>query len=193
MMDQCPSLEETPPKNLLSSATPSSTHKEVLLAHREIAPSTAKKSFHQEPNWCCDLGLLSLCNLENRSASFKPSVFVMAPSDDYHTNNIKENHAIGQIGLAINSSSLTLKENILVIQLCPVLRPHGLCSPPGSSIHEILQARIVEWVAIPFSRGFSQPRDPTGSPALLEIQLPFEPSGKPSSILNWSSDPDEES
>ena len=35
------------------------------------------------------------------------------------------------------------------------------CSPPGSSDHNILQARILEWVAIPFSRGYSQPRDRT--------------------------------
>ena len=35
------------------------------------------------------------------------------------------------------------------------------CSPPGSSVHGILQARILEWVAIPFSRGSSQPRDQT--------------------------------
>ena len=35
------------------------------------------------------------------------------------------------------------------------------CSPPGSSIHGILQARILEWVAIPFSRGSSQSRDRT--------------------------------
>ena len=34
-------------------------------------------------------------------------------------------------------------------------------SPPGSSGHGILQARILEWVAIPFSRGSSQPRDQT--------------------------------
>ena len=33
------------------------------------------------------------------------------------------------------------------------------CSPPGSSLHGILQARILEWVAIPFSRGPSPPRD----------------------------------
>ena len=33
------------------------------------------------------------------------------------------------------------------------------CSTPGSSVHEILQARILEWVAIPFSRGSSWPRD----------------------------------
>ena len=35
------------------------------------------------------------------------------------------------------------------------------CSPPGSSVHGIFQARILEWVAIPFSRGSSQPRDQT--------------------------------
>ena len=35
------------------------------------------------------------------------------------------------------------------------------CSPPGSSVHGILQARILEWVAIPSYRGSSQPRDRT--------------------------------
>jgi len=35
------------------------------------------------------------------------------------------------------------------------------CSPPGSSIYGILQARILEWVAILISRGSSQPRDQT--------------------------------
>ena len=35
------------------------------------------------------------------------------------------------------------------------------CSPSGSSVHGILQARILEWVAIPFSRRSSWPRDPT--------------------------------
>ena len=40
------------------------------------------------------------------------------------------------------------------------LQLHGL-SPPGSSVHGILQARVLEWVAIPFSRASSQPRDPT--------------------------------
>ena len=33
------------------------------------------------------------------------------------------------------------------------------CSPPGSSVHRILQARILEWVAISSSRGSPQPRD----------------------------------
>ena len=48
---------------------------------------------------------------------------------------------------------------MLVTQLCLTLCDHMDCSPPGSSVHGILQARILEWVAIAFSRGFSQPRD----------------------------------
>ena len=48
------------------------------------------------------------------------------------------------------------------------------CSPPDFTVHGILQARILEWVAISFSRGFSQPRDQI----LWEDSLPSEPSGK---------------
>ena len=33
------------------------------------------------------------------------------------------------------------------------------CGPQGSSVHEVLQARILEWVAMPSSRGSSQPKD----------------------------------
>ena len=44
-------------------------------------------------------------------------------------------------------------------QSCPTPCNPVDCSPPGSSIHGILQARILEWVAISFSRGSSQPSD----------------------------------
>ena len=47
----------------------------------------------------------------------------------------------------------------LVTQSCPTLCDPTNCSPSGSSIHGILQARILEWIAIPFSRGSSWPRD----------------------------------
>ena len=47
-----------------------------------------------------------------------------------------------------------------VAQSCPTLQPVD-CSPPSSSVHGILQARILKWVAISFSRGSSQPRDRT--------------------------------
>ena len=48
---------------------------------------------------------------------------------------------------------------MLVTQSCPALCNPRDCSLPGSSIHGILQTRMLEWVVIPFSRGSSQPRD----------------------------------
>ena len=57
------------------------------------------------------------------------------------------------------------------------------CIPPGSSVHGIFQARVLEWVAISYSRGSFQPRDRTCIPvfpALQEDSLPAEPTGKPS-------------
>ena len=50
---------------------------------------------------------------------------------------------------------------MLVAQSCPTLCDPMDCSPLGSSVHGILQARILEWVAISFSRGSSWPRDQT--------------------------------
>ena len=63
-----------------------------------------------------------------------------------------------------------------------------LCNPMDYTAHGILQARILEWVAFPFSRGSSQPRSLT----LQADSLPTEPQGKPKntgvgslSLLQW--------
>ena len=58
-----------------------------------------------------------------------------------------------------------------VTQLCPTLCNTLDCSPSGSSVHGVLQARILEWVVMPSSRGSSIPW-PVGS-------LPLAPPGKP--------------
>ena len=50
---------------------------------------------------------------------------------------------------------------MLVTQLCPTLCDFVNCILPGSSVHGILQARILEWIAIPFPRGSFQTRDGT--------------------------------
>ena len=55
--------------------------------------------------------------------------------------------------------SLPTQLHVKVVQSCPTLQPHPWTSLPGSSIHGILQARILELVAFPFSRGSSQFRD----------------------------------
>ena len=62
---------------------------------------------------------------------------------------------------------------MLVAQSCPTVCDPTDCSPPGFSVHGILQARILEWIAIPFSRGTSQPR----FPAWQADSLPFELQG----------------
>ena len=59
----------------------------------------------------------------------------------------------------------------LVAQLCPTLCNLMDYSPPGSSVHGILQVRILERVAIPFSRGVSQPRDRTRVSRIAEDTL----------------------
>ena len=53
-----------------------------------------------------------------------------------------------------------MRSRVSCVQLQSSLQPVD-CSPPGSSVYEILQARILEWVAVPSSRGSSQPRDQT--------------------------------
>ena len=63
----------------------------------------------------------------------------------------------------IISSSLLKVGTIccFIPKLCPTLCDPMYHSLPGSSLHGILQARILEWVAISFSRGSSKPKDPT--------------------------------
>ena len=65
------------------------------------------------------------------------------------------------IGLFIFWYWASWKKESGVAQSCPTLCDPMDCSPPGSSVHGILQARILEWVAISFSRRSSQPRDRT--------------------------------
>ena len=65
-----------------------------------------------------------------------------------------------RICMIIRQSHMSLVK-VLVAQLYPTLCDPMNRSPPGSSVHEILQARILEQVAIPFSRGSSQHRDRT--------------------------------
>ena len=54
-----------------------------------------------------------------------------------------------------------VKVKVLIAQSCPTLCDPSDYSPPGSSVHGILQARTLEWVVISFSRGSSWTRDRT--------------------------------
>ena len=81
--------------------------------------------------------------------------------------------------------------SLLVAQSCLILCDPRDCSPQGSSVHGILQARILERVAIPFSRGSSQSKDQTWVSCIagglfttepleflkkLKIEIPYDPA-----------------
>ena len=68
---------------------------------------------------------------------------------------------------------------VLVTQSCPTFCNHMACSPPGSSVHGILQARILEWVPCPSPGDLPDPGIKLGSPALQADSLLSEPPGKP--------------
>ena len=79
-----------------------------------------------------------------------------------------------------------LTSSMLVPEFCPTLCNPMDCNPLGSSVHGIIQARILEWVAISFSRGSSwkiqesnlDPGIKPRSPALQVDSLPSEPQEK---------------
>ena len=77
---------------------------------------------------------------------------------------------------------------VLVAQSCLTLCDPIDCSPPGSSVHGILQPRILEWVTISFSWGSSWPRDWTQVSCIVSLQANSslsEPSGKPNSQYSF--------
>ena len=66
----------------------------------------------------------------------------------------------------------------LAVQLCPTLYDSIDCSPPGTSVHGILQVRILEWMSCP-PGDLPNPEIESRSPALQADSLPAEPPGKP--------------
>ena len=68
---------------------------------------------------------------------------------------------------------------VTVAQSCPTL-----CDPMDYTVHGILQARILEWVAFPFSRGSSQPRNRTQISLCRQILYQLSHKGSPR-ILEW--------
>ena len=75
-----------------------------------------------------------------------------------------------------------------LLSSCLILWDSMDCSPPGSSVQGIFQARILDWFAISFSRGSSPPRDWTHISCLLEMQnLGPHPTGKLASTFENNS------
>ena len=87
------------------------------------------------------------------------------------------------MALALTFSEKVKKVEVLVAQLCPTLWDPMDCSPPGSSVHGILQARILEWVAFPSPGDLPDPGIEPRSPG-KELQADSLPS-EPDSFLTY--------
>ena len=94
---------------------------------------------------------------ENPSENVVRTTLTLCTHSCWSINYNKNPRFLGKVKVKVAQSCLTL------------------CDPMDCTVHGILQARILEWVAIPFSRGSSQPRCPT----LQVDSFPAEPQGKP--------------
>ena len=127
--------------------------------------------------------LYSISRMPLFVSQFIPHCNICLPSSELTPTKAKCSNMFGQYCLR-DSSYL-----FLLLQLCPTICDPMDCNPPGSSAHEIHQVRILEWVAMLSSRGFSQSRDQTHvSLYLLNWQadsLPLVPAGKHHGLPWW--------
>ena len=120
------------------------------------------------------LSVASLFSLENTMVWFNPPMLACIST----VNMAKEMYEDWTNPL--NLSLGTTKVKVKITQLCLIL-----CH---SIVHGILQARILEWVAFPFSRGSSQSRDWIQVSHIAGGFLPAEPQGSPR-IIEWVASP----
>ena len=80
--------------------------------------------------------------------------------------------------LLLSSSLCAPSLKVLVTQSCPTPCNPMDCNPSGSFVHRILQAKILQWVAMPFSRDLPDPGIKPRSPALQAESLLSEPQGR---------------
>ena len=143
-----------------------------------------KYLYHLFPSWSRKSVTLNLVFLHSISPTIDYSLLqnvrliisniTLTTSSSYLKKSLKISHFLHR-----KFTPLYLIIRLLVAQLCLNLCDPMDCGPPGSSVHGILQARILQWVTIPFSRGSSQLRMKPGSPASQADSLPSEPPGKP--------------
>ena len=97
----------------------------------------------------------NLCFLQDASSSSGQVQVGERPGTQDWNRKLKlpRNNKSAQLRFKIKTANLTVKFKALTNK--------KLVKPSGSSVHGILTARILEWVAIPISRGYSQPRDQT--------------------------------
>ena len=118
----------------------------AIISHQAMTGPTQKQSQHHGGQRMCDGS-----ELWNDLIQTREWMVIDRPC------SLSEYNSPAELGNLFISGSLKVK--VLVTQLCPTLCNPMNCSLPSSSVQGILQARILGWVAILFSRGSSWPRD----------------------------------
>ena len=121
--------------------------------------------------WCCRVGhwatntFLLLSNILSHNAwlvlSSKETLFKSSRQKTIFIEHLYEQRCIAWFKHGSDAVRFIFKYESLLAQSCPALCDSMNCSPPGSSVHGILQARKLAWVAISFSRGSLRPRNLT--------------------------------
>ena len=97
---------------------------------------------------------------------------------DYEQFYVNKMDNLEEMDKFLEKYNLPKLSEVKVSQSCPTVTPWTV-GLPGSSVHGILQARILVWVAISSSRGSSQPKHRTQVSCIAGKSLPSEPPGKP--------------
>ena len=111
--------------------------------------------------WCLPVCVRLLCWSQWACVWFLPSPLSCWRSPGKLLNLSEHELFICKVAIIMVSASLTAWVQAKSFQSCLTLYDHVDCSPPGSSVHGILQARILERIAMACSRGSSRPRDGT--------------------------------
>ena len=135
--------------------------------------------------------MLCVCRLRMSQAWERD---IVNPTGQVMRVRLRETNTLAKVSKPMNIKMRAAKlynEISLHVSHCACMLSHFSCarlcdpmdySPPDSSVHGILQARILGWVAMPSSRGSSQPKDRTRVSCLPRWQvgsLPLAPLGKP--------------
>ena len=145
-----------------------------LLLWEHNAAATITEGWAQEVMWVMDRGCKYrwnfTCSSATRLLQYRP-----VPSKSWASTSLWPR---GWGPFCANKRAGACPMSAQSLQSCLTVCDPMDCSPPGSLVHGVLQARILEWIAIPSSKGSAWPGIEPVSPALQADSLPSEPPGK---------------
>ena len=121
-----------------------------ITAHREREPQSYHFSREVQAESCSHIDLI--CQRRSLKLPEWLEIEGGSPLKEETTEKVSPQFYLQML---LNTEAAAAKS----LQSCPALCDSMDCSPPGSSVHWVLHARILEWIAMPSSRGSSWPKD----------------------------------